>query len=103
MWEFEYLHTDQLQLQMRTGIFSYDYIDTVQKLQESHLLTIEKFYNKLNEALIIQSDHEHAIKIWNSFNFQSILYYMELYLKTDILLLTNIFENFSLLIHFPRL
>jgi len=48
----------------------------------------------LNDEDIQPADHERALKVWKSFNVQNMGEYHDLYLRTDVLLLADVFENF---------
>ena len=84
---------DECDLLLRKGVFSYDWFDSLE-LNETKLPPKEEFYSKLNDSEINDSDYEHAQKVWNYFGMKTFLEYHDLYLKTDILLLTDVFETF---------
>lgn len=84
----------QIPLLLRKGIFPYDYVNSLEKLEETSLPTKQYFYNRLNEEEISEKDYEHAQSIWNAFNIKTLGEYSDLYIKTDVLLLTDIFNNF---------
>lgn len=94
--QFLNIHKDQLELLQRKGVFPYDYIDSIEKLNASKLPPIEFFYNKLNDSNISDSDYMHAQRIWDSFQIKNLGEYSDLYLKTDIILLADVFEQFRI-------
>ena len=52
------------------------------------------FYSMLYDEHISDEQYNHAQNIWNTFNLKTIGDYHDLYLKSDILLLSDVFENF---------
>ena len=52
------------------------------------------YYNKLNDENISGSDIEHVKKVCNAFKITNLKDYTELYVKSDVSLLTDIFENY---------
>ena len=54
---------------------------------------IDKFYSKLNMSGISNEDYEHALNVWDKFKLKNMGDYHDLYLKTDVVVLANIFES----------
>ncbi|GFX62826.1 uncharacterized protein TNCV_3351521 [Trichonephila clavipes] len=88
------LNEKKIDLLLRKGVFPYDYFDSFEKCKDSCLPPISKFYNKLNEEAISVEDYNHACKVFNEFHLNNLGEYCDLYVKTDVLLLTDLFENF---------
>jgi hypothetical protein len=65
-----------------------------ERLEETVLPCKEAFYSELTEEPISDSDYYHAKKVWDCFHVKTIGEYADLYLKTDVLLLADVFEAF---------
>ena len=64
------------------------------KFKETKLPPWEAFYSKLNMAGVREEGYEHARRVWKEFGLKDLGEYHDLYLKTDVILLANIFEEF---------
>ena len=69
-------------------------MDSFNRFNETSLPDKEMFYNRLYNSNVTQKDYDHAINIWHKFNMKTFGDYHDIYLKTDVLLLADIFENF---------
>lgn len=83
----------------RKGVFPYDYVDSIQRLEERSLPSKSDFYSELNDEEIDDDEYKFACEMWEKFNIKTLGEYSDLYLKTDVLLLTDIFENFREICH----
>ena len=76
------------------GVYPYDYMDSWSKFDEKELPPHECFYSKLAGANISDDDYKKAEAVWKHFKLTNLGEYHDLYLKTDVLLLTDVFETF---------
>lgn len=78
----------------RKGVFPYGYMSTWEKLDEKRLPACEAFHNDLTDTPITDDEYTHAQNVWREFKCETIGEYSDLYMKTDVLLLADVFENF---------
>ena len=71
---------------MRKGVYSYDCVDGMKKLDETSLPPKEAFYSKLIGEFITDKDYQPAQTVWKEFNIESIKDYHNLYNLSDVLL-----------------
>ena len=83
-----------LDLLTEKGVYPYDYMNSFDKFNDEHLPTKEQFYSRLTEEDLTNDDYKKAKQIWKHFGIKNMGEYHDLYLKTDVLLLTDVFENF---------
>ena len=84
----------KLDLMSKKGVYPYDFMDSMEKFENKELPKTEEFYSTLNEEHISEKDYNHAKEVWNAFGIKNLGEYHDLYLQSDVLLLTNVFENF---------
>ena len=84
---------EKLDLMAQKGVYPYDYMDSFDKFDEK-LPTKEDFYSILNNQHISDDEYKHAQNVWSTFSLKNMGEYHNLYLKSDILLLADVFENF---------
>lgn len=82
---------------IRKGVYPYSYIDNDDKFKDKQLPPRSAFYNDLTKENITSLDYELAHEIWKKFNITTLGQYHDLYVKTDCLLLCDVFEAFRAL------
>ena len=91
---FEEYSENQYKLLIRKGIYPYEYMTDWDKFKETKLPLREAFYSKLNMAGVREEDYEYTRRVWKEFGLKDLGEYHNLYLKTDVILLANISEEF---------
>ena len=87
--------SSELKLLLRQkGIFPYDFYDCKEKLTFKTLPEQKYFYNKLNESDVTDEDYKLATSVFDLAGCQNFGDYLSLYLKCDVLLLADVFEEF---------
>ena len=64
------------------------------KFKETKLPPREAFCSKLNMTEVSEEDYKHVNRVWKEFGLKYLEEYHDLYLKTDVILLANVFEAF---------
>ena len=64
------------------------------RFEETQLSPIEAFYSKLSMSSISSDDYQHAQRVWKEFRIHNLGDYHDLYLRTDVVLLANVYEAF---------
>ena len=88
-------HSKNFELCLRNSVFTYDWFDCLEKLTEKQFPPKEAFFSKLIDSEISDENYGHAQKVWKQFEMKSFREYHDLYLKTDVLLLVDVFVNFG--------
>lgn len=85
---------NQLNLLKRKGVYPYEYITDWKCFEDHQLPPQAKFFSSLSDENISDIDYKHAQSVWSQFHIKNLGEYTDLYVKTDVLLLTDIFEKF---------
>ena len=79
---------------LRKGIYPYEYIDGWDKFDEKIIPSKVLFNSNLTLENISETDYAHANNVFKKFNINNLGEYHDLYIRSDTLLLADIFENF---------
>ena len=79
---------------VRKGVYPYEYIDEWDKFNEKVLPDKDSFYSNLTLENISEIDYAYANNVFKKFNINNLGAYHDLYVRSDTLLLADIFENF---------
>ncbi|MCG8113271.1 MAG: DNA polymerase, partial [Candidatus Thiodiazotropha taylori] len=84
----------EAELLLRKGVYPYDYMDDESRFAEKSLPPREAFYSQIKREGISEDDYAHAQNVFEKFQLKTLGEYHDLYLKTDVLLLCDVFEAF---------
>ena len=86
---------DNLDLMTRKGVYPYKFIDSLDKFNvKLASLKIDDFNNDLTGEAISEDDFKFFQNVSAKFGLTTLGEYHDLYLKSDVLLLADVFENF---------
>ena len=82
---------------LRKGVYPYEYMDGWDKFDEKSIPCKESFYSSLTLKNITEVDYIHTKNVFKlrlNFKLNNLGYYHDLYVRSDTLLLADVFENF---------
>ena len=79
---------------LRKGVYPYEYMDSWERFNETSLPSKKEFYRHLNMEDTDEIDYRHGNNVFKSFKLENLGDYHDLYVKSDTLLLADVFENF---------
>ena len=85
---------DKFLILLRKGVCPYEYMDGWDRFSEKTLPDKDSFYSSLTMEDISKTDYVHANNVFKKFSMNNLGDYHDLYVRSDILLLADIFENF---------
>ena len=85
---------DKFILLLRKGVYPYEYMDSWERFNETSLPSKKEFYSNLNMEDIDEIDYRHGNNVFKSFKLENLDDYHDFYVKSDTLLLADVFENF---------
>eukprot|EP00760_Papus_ankaliazontas_P009483 PhM_4_TR14086/c5_g1_i4/m.107049 len=89
--------TENIDILRKKGVYPYEYIKDFDIFETTELPEINKFYSQLSLKGISDNEYEHAQNVWRQLKCNTFGDYHDIYLKTDVLLLTDVFEKFRLM------
>lgn len=89
-----YVKDNQFVEMIKKGVYPYDWMDDMDKMNKTKLPKQKYFYSKLTESECNKSDYAQANKVWDLFECKTFKDYHNLYLNTDVLLLSDVWNNF---------
>ena len=79
---------------IKKGIYPHNYTDSFERFEETKPPPKEVFYDILKNKHIIDEDYNHVNKVWDIFDIKNMGEQHDLYVKTDVLVLSEIFQDF---------
>src|SRR6218665_1715027 len=88
----------KLDLLLRKGVYPYDHVECIDRLNETSLPPKSAFYSKLNDVDISDEDYEHAQNVWKEFGRKTLREYHDLYNLSDVLLLATCLRTLEIFV-----
>lgn len=85
---------DDYSLLTQKGVYPYSWFDSVDKFVATSLPAKSEFFNLLSSEDINDDQYDHAVRVFHNFKCQNMGEFSDIYLLTDVLILSDVFENF---------
>ena len=90
----KYFIPEEIKLLKQKGFYPYEYMDNIEKLKDTKPPPQKAFYSKLTGKGINNYNYNHVLNVWKTCKIKKLKEYHEVYNKTDVLLLADVFEKF---------
>ena len=90
----KYFIPEEIKLLKQKGFYPYEYMDNIEKLKDTKPPPQKAFYSKLTGKGINNNNYNHVLEVWKTCKIKKLKEYHEVYNKTDVLLLADVFEKF---------
>jgi hypothetical protein len=90
----QHFNEEDLELNCTKGVCPYEWMDDTEKFKETQLPPIKAFYSKLRLSGISKNEYKHTQHVYDKFGCATFQGYHDLYIKSDVLLLSDVFETF---------
>ena len=85
---------EKIQVLKQKGIYPYAYANGKNRFDITHLPERKWFYDNLKQQDVSEEDYQRALKVFDLFECKTFQDYHDLYLITDVLLLSDVWEAF---------
>ena len=95
--QFKHLETAyplHWKLLSKKGIYCYDYMNSMERFDETSSPSKEHFFNRLYDKHVSEEQYTYSRRVWETLKYNTMKDYHNHYLVTDIILLADVFENF---------
>lgn len=83
-----------IELLLRKSVYPYKYFSSMYKFHETSLPSCVVFFNDLMQQHISEEDYAHAQVVRDTFDLQTLRHNHDLYVKYNVLQLSDAFQNF---------
>ena len=84
---------EKLKLVKQKGVYPYEYMNSFKKFSEDELPDKSKFFSSLRDSGVNEKGYKKPGNVWKVFEIKNLGEYHDLYLKTNVLLLVDVFEK----------
>ena len=94
----KFFNSEEVEILSRKGVFPYEWFDSFAKLYGTKFPEYKDFYSKLPNKNIKKEEYEFGVGVYKRF-CKTRMDYHDLYLKTDVILLADVCEEFLNICH----